>query len=702
MYVDQHIAHYNQEVGMEEQEGKPLLLIEVYDDPTDKLMPHKLRLNRAAVGALTASAEKYIAPVTMFGPYRSGKSFLLNQLLQRTQGFDVGGTTRACTKGIWIWSAPVPLDVNVGEERLPVDMYFLDCEGTNSLERDSALDSLLATVSIFISSVFLYNSVGAIEERKLEELAALTLLIDRIAKKNAELGFDIQKDFPQLFWVLRDFTLDLETNTPQDYLDQCLADVTPSALDELSLQESRNKNKARKLIKTYFSSRTCLSFCRPADNESSLQKIESDDQIKPEFKGEVNDLMQLLIMAATPKTANKCYMTGRVFFNFVEALIEALNMGEVPMLSTSVERLLTAEAQMKAQKITSSAEEALGMLRPKLPFAESELCHKYIDIVSQHLELLREQISYITTKENYSKLMKQFLSVLKNRFQILQSENRNSRSQNTTVMITNFTASLPKPLKVSSPSASFNIDELSPLRPLYTSYFHAGDTKLDWSTLSQHLVENLFDQFDGIQNRTKTAAKQIIEDLEQELANSKLQETRLKDRLLEVEQDAKEADRRVQQAKDKVKEERGNKDRENEMKDIEIKNLKDKLARAVEKLSQEKETKTAFKEKITQLEGELIDTGDKVNKKESEMQELIGKVKNSEKALSQYTGKLSKDGFNVTDQNSEAAFNLIKELSTNVEILNVEIRAKNQLKINHLSKQVVYSHPAERERRRAR
>ena len=73
-------------------------------------------------------------------------------------GFDVGSTTRACTKGIWIWSSPIDLKIDIGEESLPVDMYMLDCEGTNSVERDTAVDSLLATVSIFISSIFIYNT----------------------------------------------------------------------------------------------------------------------------------------------------------------------------------------------------------------------------------------------------------------------------------------------------------------------------------------------------------------------------------------------------------------------------------------------------------------------------------------------------------------------------------------------------------------
>jgi hypothetical protein len=35
-----------------------------------------------------------------------GKSFILNQLLQITGGFQIGSTTRPCTKGLWMWSTP--------------------------------------------------------------------------------------------------------------------------------------------------------------------------------------------------------------------------------------------------------------------------------------------------------------------------------------------------------------------------------------------------------------------------------------------------------------------------------------------------------------------------------------------------------------------------------------------------------------------
>ena len=59
----------------------------------------------------------------ILGPYRTGKSYLLNRLigLDRKAGFAVGGTINACTKGIWLWGEPI----QVGD----TSYIFLDSEG---------------------------------------------------------------------------------------------------------------------------------------------------------------------------------------------------------------------------------------------------------------------------------------------------------------------------------------------------------------------------------------------------------------------------------------------------------------------------------------------------------------------------------------------------------------------------------------------
>merc|ERR1719265_1922544 len=58
---------------------------------------------------LESQGSRRIAVASICGLYRTGKSYLLNLLLERVQKglplFQVGGTTRACTEGLWLWGA---------------------------------------------------------------------------------------------------------------------------------------------------------------------------------------------------------------------------------------------------------------------------------------------------------------------------------------------------------------------------------------------------------------------------------------------------------------------------------------------------------------------------------------------------------------------------------------------------------------------
>ena len=44
-----------------------------------------------------------VAVVAVVGKFHSGKSFLLNQLMGKTNGFGVGPSVRPQTMGIWMW-----------------------------------------------------------------------------------------------------------------------------------------------------------------------------------------------------------------------------------------------------------------------------------------------------------------------------------------------------------------------------------------------------------------------------------------------------------------------------------------------------------------------------------------------------------------------------------------------------------------------
>lgn len=82
------------------QQGTPLELIK-YDADTGKF-----QLGEQALQALK-NTRGPVGVVAVCGRARQGKSFILNQLLGKSGGFQVAPTHRPCTKGLWMWSTPV-------------------------------------------------------------------------------------------------------------------------------------------------------------------------------------------------------------------------------------------------------------------------------------------------------------------------------------------------------------------------------------------------------------------------------------------------------------------------------------------------------------------------------------------------------------------------------------------------------------------
>ena len=100
--------------------------------------------------------------------YRTGKSYLINRmLLNRQKGFSVGPTINPCTKGLWIWSRPIFGEDNSGK---PLPVLLIDTEGFGALDTDTNHDIRIFTLAILLSSYFLYNSVGGIDESALQNL----------------------------------------------------------------------------------------------------------------------------------------------------------------------------------------------------------------------------------------------------------------------------------------------------------------------------------------------------------------------------------------------------------------------------------------------------------------------------------------------------------------------------------------------------
>jgi Guanylate-binding protein, N-terminal domain len=70
-----------------------------------------------------------------------------SQLLGRSSGFQVASTHKPCTKGIWMWSAPIKRMALDGTE---YNLLLLDTEGIDAYDQTV---SVLITCNFFLEEV---------------------------------------------------------------------------------------------------------------------------------------------------------------------------------------------------------------------------------------------------------------------------------------------------------------------------------------------------------------------------------------------------------------------------------------------------------------------------------------------------------------------------------------------------------------------
>ena len=164
---------------------------------------------------LSNDSHQNVGIISLVGKYRTGKSFLLNRvLLNRVQspGFGVGPTIKPCTKGIWIWSHPLMISNSHCPEPFPC--FLIDTEGLGAYDEEVNHDSKIFLIAILISSLFIFNSFGTIDENAISSLSFVLNLSKTIKLRNNSSTYnesELAEYFPTLFWLLRDFSLKLES-----------------------------------------------------------------------------------------------------------------------------------------------------------------------------------------------------------------------------------------------------------------------------------------------------------------------------------------------------------------------------------------------------------------------------------------------------------------------------------------------------------
>ena len=353
--------------------------------------------------------------------YRTGKSYLLNRmLLNREKGFGVGPTVNPCTKGLWIWGAPV---LGTTAEGKPINILVIDTEGLGALDEDTNHDVRVFSLALLLSSFFIYNSMGSIDETALQSLNLVVSITKHIRIKTHSSDVEPEeysKYFPSFLWVVRDFTLQLidedgNTITSKEYFEKALE------LQNGSSQSVKQKNQIRKLIKSFFPELDCCTIVRPLTNEEHLQNLESRTlkELRPEFVEQIMFLRQKVLNRMKVKTLNGQSLSGEMLVNLAESYVTAINKGTIP----NIENAWTCICKNECMK-------ALQLGITKYDTIMQDIANNHFPLDPSELKEAHREASSISLEEfnkisvgNTSEYIRNLKNKIKQKYKVLRSEN---------------------------------------------------------------------------------------------------------------------------------------------------------------------------------------------------------------------------------------------------------------------------------------
>ena len=316
----------------------------------------KLSLAPEGMDLLQSLGSVPIAVLCVAGNYRTGKSFFLNQLAgvkgrkhtaaAKASGFHVGNDTESCTRGVWVWL--VPEEVWTHPSDPTARLLLMDTEGLASIDQDETWDAKVFSLGILLSSIFVYNNMGVIDEGAIDRLFLVGELTKNIcvsANQTGEEGgeeeastqteAELAQFFPPFMWLLRDFSLHMKKGGEEishtEYLEQALAN-RPGTSSRVSAG-----NRIRSSFRTLFSERECRTLVRPAVDEDSLRNLDSLDpsKLRPEFVKEMASIRENLLTRVAPKELYGERVTAAMLGGLVRSYTDAINDGGVPDIKKS-------------------------------------------------------------------------------------------------------------------------------------------------------------------------------------------------------------------------------------------------------------------------------------------------------------------------------------------------------------------------------
>ncbi|KAK7797313.1 hypothetical protein U0070_023669 [Myodes glareolus] len=321
----------------------------------------QLIANQEALEILS-NIEQPVVVVAIVGFYRTGKSYLMNKLAGKKSGFSLGSTVQSHTKGIWMWCVPHP-------QKEGSTLVLLDTEGLGDVEKgDNQNDCWIFALAVLLSSTFVYNSMGAINQQAMDQLHYVTELTDRIRMRaspdqhEVDVSDEFVNFFPDFVWTLRDFTLELKVDgkpiSPDEYLEHSLRPIYGTG----QTNKEKELNLPRLCIQKFFPKKKCFVFERPVYGRQ-LGKLESlqDEDLDPDFVEQVAEFCSYMLNCSKVKTlSGGIRVNGPRLESLVVTYVNAISSGSQPCMENAVLALSQAENAAAVQKAIAHYDEQMS------------------------------------------------------------------------------------------------------------------------------------------------------------------------------------------------------------------------------------------------------------------------------------------------------------------------------------------------------
>jgi hypothetical protein len=189
--------------------------------------------------------------------------------------------------------------------------------------------------------------------------------------------------------VVRDFTLQLldedeEVINSNQYLEKALEEQSGFS------DKIEDKNRIRRLLKSFFKERQCYTMIRPVTDEGMLQNLENIDEtsFRSDFLEQVDTLRRKVMSTVKPKTLNGKHLSPEMFVTLAESYVQAINEGAVPNIENAWTYICQNESRKSMEKALGRFDEWMSEeIIHDFPIEETELQERYLNIRNECKEI---------------------------------------------------------------------------------------------------------------------------------------------------------------------------------------------------------------------------------------------------------------------------------------------------------------------------